>query len=145
MADQPIASDATLEDVVGQLSKPEDYIRRVLENMLRCKKQNNSAYLRLGVLGTGQIPNYRIEYLGKAGKITAGITGKQEAKIVFGAFNGRNHIEMVGIGDYDIDQLFAGEERPERVLHYGHWSEKAMTVEEVQGLLGQIRQFKKRK
>lgn len=46
----------------GLLHKPEEYIRNMWRNCLVFKKDHGAFRVRLGLSGTGQAPNYRIEF-----------------------------------------------------------------------------------
>jgi len=46
----------------GLLRKPEDYIRSVWRNCLNFRKNHGAFCVRLGLSGTGDSPNYRIEF-----------------------------------------------------------------------------------
>lgn len=46
----------------GLLRKPEDYIRSVWRNCLNFRKDHGAFCVRLGLSGTGDSPNYRIEF-----------------------------------------------------------------------------------
>ncbi|MER8626345.1 hypothetical protein [Mesorhizobium sp. M1143] len=52
--------DATLKTI--KLGKPLDYVIGVMKNMIVCRKLHGNARMRIGILGTGQRPNYRISY-----------------------------------------------------------------------------------
>jgi hypothetical protein len=58
-----LPEDATLADVLAILAKPENYVRRMLENMYNCKREHGNAESRLGITGSGIAPHYRIEFL----------------------------------------------------------------------------------
>ena len=62
MTTTPLSTDATIAYVAGKLNKPAEYVRRVLENMWECKRAFGSALVRIGVMGEGRAPNYRLEY-----------------------------------------------------------------------------------
>jgi hypothetical protein len=110
-----IRSDTTIADVLPTLDKPEHYVRGVLENLYLCKREWPSATVRIGITGRGIVPHYRVEYPAEAaGTPMPGI---------FDAFNGRNHKKLAD----------------EDVLRDEHWSSRAMTLEQVRDLLGQIR------
>lgn len=87
--------------------------------------------------GEGRAPNYRIEY-----------PDRSEYPSVFAVYNGLSHNPIEDLGELKIDlhALFSDEhpsdvstERPDRLLRYEHWSSRAMTIDEVAAVLGQLR------
>jgi hypothetical protein len=59
---QFIPDDSTIADVAPTLRNPEEFVRRVLENLHGCKREHGAAAIRIGVVGRGIAPNYLIEY-----------------------------------------------------------------------------------
>jgi hypothetical protein len=107
-----IPTDAVLGDVLPTLSKPQEYVRVVLDNLVKCGKSHASCSVRLGITGEGKAPYYRIDYVNKDG--AAGL---------YGSFAGK----VAGQG---IE------------THEETWSSRSMSRDEVAALLGQIRQKK---
>ena len=106
-----LLKDATLRDVRSMLPKAESFVRRVLGVMLQHKRAHGSAMMRLGITGTGQAPNYRIET--QAGE-----------PIV--AIDGANH------GPWPEEARFEGSE---------NWSTATMSEQDIKELIGEIRPF----
>jgi hypothetical protein len=119
-----IAANATLADVVDRLKSPEEYVRGVLGNLFDHKTEGG-AVVRIGVMGRGLIPHYRLD------RISPGFSLSDETPppsfSVIGAFNGRNHKPLV-------DESEAAD-----ILHDEHWSAGFMTLDEVRALIGVIR------
>ncbi|MBS9477035.1 hypothetical protein [Ancylobacter radicis] len=113
-----ISKDATLETVLGTLNKPENYIVGIFHHMHECKRLHGSSIVRIGVMGEGKAPNYRIEY-----------DDEQDycPNTVYGALDGKSHKILV----------------EEDVLVDFNWSISLMSYSEVQALLGRIRNFTK--
>jgi hypothetical protein len=61
MTSQNIPSDSTVRSIVDRLADKEEYVRGAFGNLSRNVKEHGSACLRLGVMGEGQYPHYRIE------------------------------------------------------------------------------------
>ena len=55
-----LPSDATLEWVWPHLAHQTEYVSGLLHKMKQCTKENGTAFVRIGVTGTGQKPYYRI-------------------------------------------------------------------------------------
>ena len=118
----PIPPDSTIASVhkAGLLEDPEGYVRGVLENMGPCRRRHGAAYARIGVEGDGKAPNYQIEHEQHA--------GVPPPASIFGAFRGRGHKPLV----------------ENEALQRHTWSTDAMPFDQVQSLLGEIRNFPKR-
>jgi hypothetical protein len=112
MAVSTIDRTATIADVIGHLSKPTDYVRQVLDHMLTCRRECGEPSVRIGVTGKGRSPHYRIEYPG------------DPIPTVFDTFHGASHKKLV-------DEDFLRDE---------HWSQRSLSVGEIQTLLGDLRQ-----
>src|SRR5260370_18068595 len=130
-----LRTDTTIAEVVGRLNKPAEYVRRVLEHMWDCKRQHGAASVRIGIMGAGRAPNYRIEYHKESMLRPA----------VFSVHNGLSHKDIDGLGqwNFSVGELLEGkpiqEKPPEHHLDDAHWSSKVMTLDEVSVLLGQLR------
>jgi len=130
-----LQADATIADVVGSLNKPAEYVRLVLHNMWDCKRQHGEASVRIGITGKGRTPHYLIEYHNESLSDPA----------VFGIYRGSSHKELEGLGkwNYNIVDLLEGKpiegQPPEHWVEEGHWSSRAMTLDEVSKLLLQLR------
>lgn len=109
--------DATIESILSRLIKAVPYIEGVFQHMHECKRENQSARVRIGVLGEAKFPHYRVEY---------DIPDQPYPYPVYRAFHGRSHKFLVD----------------EDVLHDENWSSETMGYTEVQALLGQVRNFK---
>jgi hypothetical protein len=111
--------DARIMDVVDTLDDPVEYARGVVENFFSHEYgfDRQRAVVRIGVSGRGIIPNYAIEQRGEH-------TPTFELRY---CFHGRNHKEI-------LEDSFIGE----------NWSSAAMSCDEVQSLLGELRRKSKR-
>ncbi|MGC2224656.1 MAG: hypothetical protein WA624_21015 [Methylocella sp.] len=128
-----LALDSTLAEVLSTLAKPEYYVRGMLENMYACKREHGNATVQIGITGGGVAPNYRIEF-----ELEESLLGDPKFKRgIVGVFDGRNHKLIKWIDD------IAQEEEAIHVKDE-HWSNHAMSLEDVAVFLGQIRQAKKR-
>lgn len=110
-----LPSDATLRDLKSMLSDPDAFVSRAFGVLHRVAKDHGDVAMRLGITGTGQFPNYRIE------EATSG------RPII--ALNGANH------EPWPEGEKFDGT---------GTWSEATMSKAEVEGLLGEIRGFSRK-
>jgi hypothetical protein len=95
--------------------------------MVDYAKVHGAAVLRLGTTGRGIAPHYRVQKEHSAIGDLVGHLDSDESGY-FTAFHGRTHKQL----DWGAHEL-----RTE------HWSTRAMTYEEVQSLLGDLRRFKK--
>lgn len=107
-----IAADATLEDVLPTLLKPEDHVATVLATMQPCRRQHGNAHVRIGITGTGKVPYHKVVYIDDDG-----------TEQLFGSFDGHNPD--------------AGHK-----VHDSTWSSRSMSFVEVQALIGRIRGYK---
>ncbi|MFC0384351.1 hypothetical protein [Muricoccus vinaceus] len=115
MVKKTVPPDSTIASVYerGALMNAEDYVRIVLGKTSACRKAKGNAAVRIGVRGEGKAPNYRVEYS----------PDSAARPKVDGAYSGQGHSKLAD----------------DEVLDEGNWSTKAMTLEEVQVLLGKIR------
>jgi hypothetical protein len=88
MPAQTIENTATTDDVAKTLNKPEEYVRQVLSHMHECRKLFGEASVRIGVLGKGRAPHYRIEYPKSRGVAS-----------VFAVYRGSSHKQMGDFGE----------------------------------------------
>ena len=124
-----ISNDATLSDIVSSLDNAKEYVRRVFGRMVEYRKDHGSAVLRLGTTGRGIAPHYRVQKEhSKTGEFLGYILEDQPG--YFTAFHGRSHKKL---------------EWGAQELHTEHWSTRAMTFDEVQSLLGTLRQVDRSK
>ena len=109
-----LPADSTIKTVLGSLEKPETYVCTVLENIHACRKAAGTDHVqvRIGIMGTGKLPNHRIDFVDADG-----------AKQCFGAFDGKHPFK-----DVDIQEAT--------------WSNASMTYGEVRQMLGDMRGFK---
>ncbi|RVQ04150.1 hypothetical protein [Sinorhizobium meliloti] len=115
----PLPADCTLWSLRGSLKDPKEFVRQVLGNMTGHQRD---CQVRLALDSKPSGPDYRIEFF-----IYDTIEGEQVAFPQTAAiFKGRAHTETL----YDGTEL----DRP--------WSAEAMTFQEVQHLLGQLRSSK---
>ena len=113
MSPPDIEPDATIADVVRKLNKPEDYVRGVLGVMVAERHQHGAVVVRIGIRGTGAMPNYRIDLAA-------------EPSPPIQAYDGQTHRGFTDVRNIDTD----------------NWSSRSMTFEEVRGLIGAIRGHK---
>src|SRR6478672_2107527 len=106
--------------------------------MWECKRQFGAASVRIGLMGEGRAPNYRIEYARAS-------SSWSNSPLVFAVYNGLSHKKIEDLGQIDLDLLFgkqtSGEPKnpfPDRHLHYDHWSSRSMSLDEVAALLGKL-------
>jgi hypothetical protein len=112
MATTKLKSDATIKDVLPTLEKPEEYVRIVLGHLMACKRKPHLD------------PRVRIGITG---------TGKMPYhKIVYLTEAGTEGF----FAAYDGAHEFGG------VIQDHTWSSAAMTITEVQSVLGDLRGFK---
>lgn len=124
---KPTLGDSpTIKDIVNTLANPKEYVRKVLENMIACKKEHGLASVAIGKTGRGIVPNYRV-----SPDILSDWQGKIDPGEFFKAYNGRSHKR---IEDWDVWEL-----REE------HWSDLRMSFEQVQNLLGELRGFQRKR
>lgn len=107
--------DATLRSVISSLLDPDDFVSRAFGVVHVATKEHGSVLMRLGVTGTGKLPNYRLD---------SAATGQP---IV--AIDGNNHAPWAGPSDIS---------RPD------NWSTATMTKGEIEALLGELRNFKRK-
>ncbi len=109
-----LATDATLRDLLSRLADPDAFVSRTFGVMHKAAKTYGDVRMRLGITGTGQYPNYRIE--------------DADGQPLM-AINGANH------EPWPEGETFDGA---------GTWSQASMTKQEVESLLGEIRNFARR-
>jgi hypothetical protein len=124
-----IPKDAILSDITNSLDQPKEYVRHVFGNMVDFHKAHGAAVVRLGTTGRGVAPHYRVQKSHGSGEILGHLDKTIEPEY-FTAFHGRSHKQL---------------EWGARELRGEHWSTRAMTYEEVQFLLGELRKFRKAK
>ncbi|HEY1932273.1 MAG TPA: hypothetical protein VGG99_09700 [Acetobacteraceae bacterium] len=102
--------DATIADVVSTLAKAEDYVRHVVSNLSRMQREYGTVVVRIGITGTGHLPNYRLDHA----------DGPSEP---IAAFDGATHKPFSDVRKIDTE----------------NWSTGSMTYQEVRDLLGKLR------
>jgi hypothetical protein len=107
-----LPADATLRSLKPLLSDPDAYVSRAFGVMHRISKDHGDIQMRLGVTGTGQFPNYRIEEASTGNPIVP--------------------IDGVTHQEWPDHEKFDG---------VGTWSTATMSKSEVETLLGEIRNF----
>lgn len=113
-----ISNDATVSSVKDLLTNKVAYVVGVFHQMHECNRDNGSAYVRIGVMGAGKSPHYRVEY---------DVVGQASPIAIHGSYDGRNHRDLV-----DEDQL-----------RDANWSSQRMNFDEVRELLAEVRPPKK--
>lgn len=143
-----LPSNSTIRDLTRRttLTHPESYVRRVLGNMHTCRKEHGSALVRIGVTGEGRQPHYwisperpdrdegsaiDIEDIDRFLDLARSQEWANNQSHFFLVYDGRNHERIEDWGFWEV--------RPE------HWSRRQLTLEEVAALLGEIRQFRRRR
>ena len=126
MNDPRLGKYATIKDLIElkTLPDPENYLRNVLENMMACKEEYRTPHVRIGILGSGQFPHYRIEPVPPP--LEEYLESPDARKDRYEAFHGRSH-KSYGLTD----------------LGYDHWSDSKMSFVEVQSLYDVIREWPK--
>ena len=117
-------SDATLADVVGTLNKADDYGVKVYWKMKELEREHGPLEMRIGIRGTGKIPNYRFDEVSRRTFFT---DQHFTSFLPVAAFDGRNHELLVPEG-----------EEPD-ILKEPNWSKKGLALAEVEGVLKRIR------
>ena len=121
-----IAPDATIADITHLLADAEEYVRRVMENMMSGPYDRDEAVVRIGVSGTGVAPNYKIEYpRDQPDLVVMGHTLRSQPAETH---SGRSHK-----GLRHLDDLFRGE----------RWSTRTMSFVDLQNLIGMLRAKRK--
>jgi hypothetical protein len=110
------------------LADPIEYIRGIVASFVEYQYDKTTSIVRLGISGAEIVPNYTIETPCEPVSLMLGTTPITKHVSAWRAFNGRNHQEF---SDPDV----RGES----------WSSEGMTFYEVQALLGQLRESKKKK
>jgi hypothetical protein len=110
-----IGSDARITDVRETLSNAEKYVCQILSKMSELRKEHGAVTVRIGILGQGRAPHYRMDYLTTGAPIEA--------------FDG-----PLGLPFKDY-----------KTIDTANWSTSSMTFIEVQQLLGDIRGHKPKK
>ena len=113
----------TLTDILDTLKNPSEYVRGVLGNLMICKKEYGSACVRIGTTGGGISPHYRIEPAAEFSR------DDWLDERFWQAYDGRNHKRL----DWGFSEL-----------RDQHWSPKAMNFDDVQNLLGKLRNFRRK-
>lgn len=124
---------SSLSDAMPTLADKEEYLRRMLDNMYKYKKEHGSAAVRIGVTGTGRAPNYRIEPDDYGKKLDEQLEEIDYLKWLnverhkyYTAFNGLSHRRM-NLRIHDFRDL--------------NWTIKAMELKDVAKLLGELRGY----
>src|SRR5216683_6788374 len=125
-----LRDDATIADVADELNKPVEYVRQVVGHMWDCRRAHGDASVRIGVMGQGRAPNYRIEYR------------QLDDPTVFAAYNGLSHKEIEDVGEANLLVMLGMVDgiNPDRTLRREHWSSRVMSLDNVSELLGRLRQ-----
>lgn len=126
-----LAERATIRDVVGSLTKPEDYVRQVFHNLHEAGRRGGEVVVRIGRTGDGKAPHYRIDRRAPGFSFRADQPAQPIYELV-AEFHGRSHKRLLAV------------DHPEDVLVEDNWSLAAMTLEEIKGLLGEVRSAKAR-
>src|SRR5262245_46622038 len=125
-----VAEKATIADICQTLKKPKGYVRRVLENMINYEKKHGTAFVRIGTTGHGLPPHYRVQRMHsdrerRKQSDSAELLGhvEDDKSGYFTAFNCTSH-KRLAWGPKELQRQ--------------SWSTRAMTVEEVRSLMGEL-------
>ena len=144
MSADRLADNVTIADLTASntLDDPVEYVRQVFGNMIDCRRQWGTAFVRIGTTGRGIAPNYRVapeapetpgldtgEGVQAAIEEIEALSKSIDRHGQYAAFHGRSHRQL---------QWGTKELREE------HWSAARMSHDEVQTLLGSLRGFKRR-
>jgi hypothetical protein len=119
-----LSHKATIADIVSTLESPVKYVRGVFGNMIDFRKEHGDAFVRIGTTGRGIYPHYRVE----AELSPYQIDDEWDPVKNFTAFNGKNHKKL----DWEWP-----------IVRGHNWSAETMNCDEVQQLLGSLRNFKR--
>ena len=111
--------DSRIEDILHTLSDPVDFVRGIVGSFTGEAFSRSQAITRIGISGKGLAPHYCIEQ----GRVIHKVAGSEiisyERRAIF---HGRTHNPI-------LEDQFKG----------WSWSSAAMTLDEVQALLGKLR------
>jgi hypothetical protein len=121
-----IASNARINDLLHVLSDPVEYLTGVAENFVRHGYDPETSAIRIGTMGEGPHPNYKIEK--PSAPVTFNVKGRPFTVTATPShtFNGRNHREMRELDDCE--------------RHSEHWSSETITLAELQALRANLPQ-----
>jgi hypothetical protein len=108
-----LPKDATLRDLAAKLTDADTYVSKAYGVMHAASKERGAIVMRIGVTGTGKIPNYRLE--------------DATTSVPFRAYDGGTHEPWPPHEDFSSP---------------ANWSTATMSKEEVATLLGEIRNFR---
>jgi hypothetical protein len=141
-----IENTTTIEEVVEKLTRPEEYVRRVLVHMDECKKQFGEPSVRIGVSGKGRAPHYQIEYPNECGVSQRyGTYRGSSDKRMLDEYEKRRRLSV------DLAALFTPGAPPpppplpppDYALVDRNWSSRTTGRDEVAALLGRLRSQKR--
>jgi hypothetical protein len=107
----------------------------------KLKHHTDTVSVRIAVTGRGRAPHYRVEYASHPTVMSK-----------FEVYRGSGHKEFKDLGEgVPVSELLSGPEvvKPERLLGRDrymiedHWSSRAMNLDEVKVLLGDLRRRKR--
>ena len=109
-----LPKDATLRSILPRLSDADDFVCQAYGVLHSAAKEHGDVVMRLGVTGTGKLPNYRVDS-----------TSGQPLTAIDGNFH----------GPWPDGVDFTAPT---------NWSSATMSKREVEELLGEIRRFKRK-
>ena len=112
MNDQ-LPPDSTLRTVKPRLTNAENFVRQAFGLMHSTQQATGPILMRLGITGSGRLPNYRLEQVADGA--------------IIDAIDGNTH------KSWPEGSQFEGAK---------NWSTATMTIGEVRALLGEIRGFR---
>ena len=113
--------DATVDDLIGSLDDPEDYVRRALGNLQTEVTKDPNSRLTIGITSYGVYPDYKIDAPVEVKKLDMQHTAP------FKVFSGRTHQELLDPSS----------------VRYEHWSAASTSLVELQALLNNLRKRRK--
>ena len=109
-----LPADTTLADLRHVLADSGEFVRQVSGVMHSATKEHGPVVMRLGITGTGRLPNYRLESLASGAPLLA--------------LDGNSHKPWPEGAD------FTGA---------ANWSRRTRSLEDVRALLGEVRGLKR--
>ena len=118
-----IQPNSRVSDILHTLADPIEYVRGIVGSFVTYRFDKTVSIVRIGVSGSGIVPNYSIETPCEPDPAAPIKTYVSKRHI----FNGRNHKEF-------LDDCPIGEK----------WSSEGMTFSEMQTMLGQLRESRRK-
>jgi hypothetical protein len=110
-----LPEDATVENILPSLTDQDDYVSGLFGKLRKANQQTGNAVVRIGITGKGRHPAYRIEHPGN--------------DIQPEPFDGQLHRAFTDV----------------KATYDENWSTQTMTYQEIEDLLGRLRNFTRKK